>query len=205
MIFLSKNQTVSLSKSDTMIHSLRVGLGWKSAPVQTPSPVSFIDRIVQLSHPTAPIDLDASIVMLHSHLTIEDIVYYRKCMSSCRSILHRGDDRHGSTGNDDNEIIHINLQSMPENIAYIAININSFTRQTFDQIDSAYCHAYDGSAPDPFFSYDLTSKVPHTGLVAAIISKNDQWAFSALGVPCDFQTVRDSYHTIVDSIKTLHS
>ena len=66
------------------------------------------------------------------------MVYYGRLRSIDGAIVHTGDNLTGE-GDGDDEVIKVDLTTLPAKIQYLAFTINSFRGQTFDQVDNAFC------------------------------------------------------------------
>lgn len=181
MISLSKDQVVSLKKeSKSALGLIHVGLGWKAASSQEKK--GFFSSLFGSSKTeTDEIDLDASVILLNEDKEIEDTIFFGNRQSYCRSVFHHGDDLTGGTGDQDNEVIDIDLSKIRDDIEHIAITVNSFTGQTFDAVESSFCRVVS-KAEGEIVRYDLADKGEHTGVVVAIISRcGGDWNFKAVG------------------------
>lgn len=192
MVSLQKNQTVSLSKSSgAALSRIAVGLGWD--PVKKNS--GFFGKIFGGSSDS--IDLDASVVMLDNNLNVIDYVWFRKLQTSCKSLIHRGDNLTGD-GDGDDEIVDINLTTLPANVKYLAVTVNSFRGQTFNEVDNAFCRVFNTANNNKeICNYKLNEQGTHTGVVISSLKRNgSDWEFTAHGVPCNGDTVEKMIPTI---------
>jgi tellurium resistance protein TerZ len=192
MVSLTKNQTVSLAKtSGSSLSRIAVGLGWD--PIKKKS--GFLGGL--FGGRSDEIDLDASVVMLDAVANPVDVVWFRKFDSSCGSLHHRGDNLTGE-GEGDDEVIDINLNSLPSNVCFLAITVNSFRGQTFNEVDNAFCRIIDTASNDKeICNYKLEEQGPHTGVLIASLKRNgSDWDFTAQGLPCKGSTVEAMIPTI---------
>lgn len=192
MISLSKNQTVSLAKtSGSSLTRIAVGLGWD--PIKKKS--GFLGSL--FGGRSDEIDLDASVVMLDANAKPIDCVWFRQLNSKCGSLHHRGDNLTGE-GDGDDEVIDINLTSLSSNVKYLAITVNSFRGQTFNEVDNAFCRIIDTANRDKeICNYQLKEQGPHTGVLIASLKRNgSDWEFTAHGLPCNGSTVESMIPTI---------
>ena len=192
MVSLSKNQTVSLAKtSGSVLTRIAVGLGWD--PVKKKP--GFFGSVFGGSSDS--IDLDASVVMLDTNARPIDVVWFRKLNSDCSSLHHRGDNLTGD-GDGDDEVIDINLTSLPSNVKFLAVTVNSFRSQTFNEVDNAFCRIFDTVNHNKEISnYKLKEQGPHTGvLIASLMRNGSDWEFTARGIPCNGNTVEAMIPTI---------
>ncbi len=186
MISLSKNQAISLTKTaGKTLTKIAIGLGWD--PIKKKGFLSSL-----LGGGSSSIDLDASCVLLDSKGNAIDTIWFNKLKSNCGSVIHLGDNLTGD-GDGDDEVININLTALPANVAHIAITVNSFSGQTFNEVDNAFCRVVDSaSGSKEICNYKLTEQGAHTGILLASLSKQDNdWIFKAHGTPCKGRVIDD--------------
>ena len=192
MVSLLKNQTVSLAKtSGSELTRIAVGLGWD--PVKKKA--GLFGGL--FGGGSDSIDLDASVVMLDANANSIDIVWFRKLSSNCGSLHHRGDNLTGE-GEGDDEVIDIKLTSLSSNVKYLAVTVNSFRSQTFNEVDNAFCRIFNTANRDKeICNYKLKEQGPHTGvLIASLMRNGSDWEFTAHGIPCNGNTVEAMIPTI---------
>ncbi|MYV63994.1 TerD family protein, partial [Streptomyces sp. SID4931] len=129
-INLTKGQQVSLTKSGGgELDVVRMGLGWKSAPRK-----GFLARLT-----AREIDLDASAVLFAGR-DPQDVVFFQHLISDDGSVQHTGDNRVGGAGQGgDDESIVVDLRRVPAHVDQIVFTVNSFTGQTFEEVEAAFC------------------------------------------------------------------
>lgn len=196
MISLSKNQAVSLTKTaGKSLTKIAIALGWD--PIKKKS--GFLGSL--FGGDSGSIDLDASCVLLDNMGNDIDIVWFRKLKSSCTSVTHRGDNLTGD-GDGDDEIIDVNLSTLPANVMHLAITVNSFQGQTFNEVDNAFCRVVNGtSSSDEICNYKLNEQGSHTGiLIASLTRDGDDWVFKAHGLPCRGRVVKDMLSDIKQAL-----
>lgn len=171
-INLSKGQRISLEKPDgTAFSILRMGLGWDGAKS------GFLGR-------AKDIDLDASCLLLDKDKKLVDEISYRQLRSRCGSIQHSGDNRTGA-GEGDDETITINLANLPATVEYICLTINSFSGQSFSDVENASCRLYDDKNVEQA-KFVLSEKGKHTALImVSVYRHNGSWKVKAIGHPSD--------------------
>lgn len=174
-INLSKNETINLSKSAPGLSNVRLGLGWDAKMVQKKGLFGGTKNVQK------DIDLDASAIMIGSG-RVQEIVYYGNLTSSDRSIRHTGDNLTGA-GDGDDESILVDLRSVPASVDTIVFTVNSFSGDTFNEIDNAYVRVVDSNSGDnELAKYTLTGSGNHTAQVmAALIRVGNEWNFRAIG------------------------
>ncbi len=196
MVSLTKNQTVSLTKTaGTALSNIAIGLGWD--PVTKKK--GFFGSL--LGGNNDAIDLDASCVLFDSSGKEIDIVWFRKLKSSCGSVTHRGDNLTGE-GDGDDEVIDLKLNTLPSQIQHIAITVNSFQGQSFNDVDNAFCRVINTQQNEKeICHYRLTEQGSHTGILIASLSREgNDWSFKAHGLPCNGKTVNDMIPNIRQAV-----
>jgi tellurium resistance protein TerZ len=175
-VSLSKGQKISLAKPGGLT-MVRMGLGWD--PVKK---TGFFSR------GPAAIDLDASCVLFSGTRKV-DTVWFRQLKSLDGSIVHSGDNRSGE-GEGDDETIMVDLTRLPADVDGLAFTVNSFTGQTFDQVDNTRCRLVDEAAGTELCSFTLADKGAHSGVLMGVMKKEgSDWSFRAVGDIGQGQTV----------------
>ena len=128
-ISLTKGQAISLEKtSGPKLVQVTMGLGWD---------VKKSKGFFGLGGGGGSIDLDASCLMFDASNQMVDQVWFQKLQSNDGSIRHSGDNRTGA-GDGDDETINVNLEKLPAHVVTLIFTVNSFTGDTFDQVENAY-------------------------------------------------------------------
>lgn len=170
---LSKGQKISLEKeSGSKLSSVIMGLGWDAK-----KPGGLWGMFT-----SAPeIDLDASCVMFDNGGEALDVIWFRQLKSKDGSIQHTGDNRTGAGDGDDEQII-VDLSKIPDGVRALVFTVNSFTGQTFDQIDNAFCRIVDKITNKEIARYNLTCGGSHSAMVMAKLYKeSNEWKMHAIG------------------------
>ncbi|MGX5218846.1 MULTISPECIES: TerD family protein [Pseudomonas] len=190
---LSKNQTISLEKTaGTGLSKISLGLGWDAAKS------GFFGKLLGSG---GEIDLDASCILLDSELKAIDLVWFRQLKSNDGSIQHSGDNRTGE-GDGDDETIKVDLQRLPEAVKHLVFTVNSFTGQTFEKVENAYCRIVNASNNSELARYNLSERGGHTGIVMASLSRESSgWEFKAIGVTTNGRTVDDLVSLAVQAVR----
>ena len=140
------------------------------------------------------VDLDSSLVCYGKDYKIRDIIYYgRKENSYCK---HYGDDVHGGGSRDvDNEIIRIELDKVIPEVEAIAVILNSYSHDKFDDIPFVQMRIYGSDMRDfqgnkinnlkTFAEYKIDNNPEFKGkeaLVLGVFYRNESgWDFKAIG------------------------
>lgn len=178
---LSKGQAVSLQKSDGgTLRKVRMGLGWRAAPRKG------------LFRRAKEIDLDASAVLFAGKQPV-DVVFFRHLVSDDGSVTHTGDNRVGGAGQgDDDESIVVDLQQVPAHIDQIVFTVNSFTGQSFTEVENAFCRLVDEDGGQELARYTLTGGGEVTAqIMAKVHLKDGGWHMTAVGEPATGRTFQD--------------
>ncbi|MFE9599992.1 TerD family protein [Streptomyces hokutonensis] len=180
---LGKGQQVSLSKSDgSALTSVRMGLGWQAAPRK-----GFLAKL------TGPreIDLDAS-ALLFAGREPADVVYYQHLTSDDGSVRHTGDNLVGGAGAGDDETILVDLGRVPVHIDQIVFTVNSFTGQTFAEVQNAFCRLIDETTGQELARYTLSGGGTYTAqIMAKLYRAGGGWQLKAIGEPAAGRTFQD--------------
>jgi tellurium resistance protein TerZ len=180
---LSKGQQISLSKSDGgALSVVRMGLGWQAAPRK-----GFLAKLT-----ARQIDLDASAV-LFAGKEATDVVFFQHLVSDDGSVRHTGDNLVGGAGHGgDDESILVDLQRLPVHIDQIVFTVNSFTGQTFAEVQNAFCRLVDETNGQELARYTLTGGGTATAqIMAKVYRAGSGWQMAAIGEPATGRTFKD--------------
>ncbi|WP_267243596.1 TerD family protein [Streptomyces sp. PR69] len=183
-INLSKGQQISLSKADgNALTSVRMGLGWQAAPRK-----GFLAKLTGGSE----IDLDASAVLFAAGQPV-DVVFFQHLVSDDGSVRHTGDNLTGGAGaGGDDEAILVELARVPAHVDQIVFTVNSFTGQTFAEVQNAFCRLVDETAGAELARYTLTGGGHHTAqIMAKVYRTGGGWQMKAIGEPATGRTFQD--------------
>ncbi|MFJ8043512.1 TerD family protein [Kitasatospora sp. NPDC096147] len=181
---LNKGQGISLTKADGgALSVVRMGLGWRAA-----APKGFFAKLT-----ARPIDLDASAVLYNKGGGLVEVVFFQQLTSRDGSVRHSGDNLVGGSGaGGDDETILVDLARVPATVEQIVFTVNSFTGQTFEQVQDAFCRLVDESTGEELARYTLTGGGPHTAqIMAKVRREGGGWKFSAIGEPARGRTFQD--------------
>ncbi|MER6978931.1 TerD family protein [Streptomyces carpinensis] len=181
---LTKGQQISLSKSDgTELSAVRMGLGWRAAQRK-----GFLAKLTGAQD----IDLDAS-ALLVAKGQVADVVFFRHLVSDDGSVRHLGDNLTGGSGaGDDDEVILVDLARVPAHVDQIVFTVNSFTGQTFAEVQDAFCRLVDERTGQELARYTLSGGGTHTAqIMAKLHREGNRWQLKAIGEPAAGQTFQD--------------
>jgi tellurium resistance protein TerZ len=185
---LSKGQAVSLRKSDGgTLTAVRMGLGWQAAP-----------RRGLFGKRAREIDLDASAVLFADKQPV-DVVFFRHLTSDDGSVTHTGDNLVGGAGQGgDDEAILVDLQRVPVHIDQIVFTVNSFTGQTFAEVENAFCRLVDETNGQELARYTLAGGGQYTAqIMAKVHRQGNNWSMTAIGAPANGRTFQDLLPTVL--------
>ena len=193
-ISLKKGEKIDLKKSNPGLNSLLVGLGW--------DPVSqkgggFLSSLFGGGAPE--IDCDASVFMLNERGQMnsnKDLIYFGNLKSSCKSVIHTGDNLTGDGDGDDEQIL-VDLSKVPSNVHKLLFVVNIYDcvkrRQHFGMIKNAFIRVVDRDTNKEIAKYNLTDDYSDkTALIVGTIYRyKDTWKFSAIGEGTRDTSLRD--------------
>ncbi|WP_406120497.1 TerD family protein [Streptomyces sp. NBC_00989] len=181
---LGKGQQISLSKSDgSTLSSVRMGLGWQAAPRK-----GFLARLAG----PREIDLDASALLFAGREPVE-VVFFQHLTSDDGSVRHTGDNLVGGAGaGGDDESILVDLGRVPAHIDQIVFTVNSFTGQTFAEVQNAFCRLIDETTGQELARYTLSGGGTYTAqIMAKLYRDGGGWRLKAIGEPAAGRTFQD--------------
>ncbi|MDX6758624.1 MULTISPECIES: TerD family protein [Streptomyces] len=182
-VTLTKGQQISLEKSSgSALSVVRMGLGWQAAPRK-----GFLARMT-----AKEVDLDASAVLFAGKEPV-DVVFFQQLTSKDGSVRHTGDNLVGGAGQGgDDESILVDLQRVPVHVDQIVFTVNSFTGQTFAEVQNAFCRLIDDTNGQELARYTLSGGGDYTAQVMAKVHRSAAgWNMSAIGEPAAGRTFKD--------------
>ena len=170
---LSKGQKISLDKeAGGALSKVTMGLGWDA--IKTKGLFGFGSK-------TETVDLDASCVMFDEANNPVDIVWFRQLKSKDGSIVHTGDNRTGAGDGDDEQII-VDLSNVPGNVKSLVFTVNSFTGQSFAQVQNAYCRLINAADGKEVARFNLSVQGSHSAqIMAKLYRHGGEWKMHAIG------------------------
>ena len=174
-VSLTKGQRISLEKVSPGLKEVFIGLGWDINATDT----------------GADFDIDASVFMLGSNeklISDRHFIFYNNLTSpdSDQSVQQRGDNRTGA-GEGDDEIIDVNLKTLPAEVAklVIAVTIHEAEqrKQNFGQVSNAFVRIVNCENEQEIIRYDLTEdySIETALIMAELYRKDGDWRMNALG------------------------
>ncbi|MFF7468960.1 TerD family protein [Streptomyces sp. NPDC008092] len=187
---LGKGQRISLSKSGGgALSAVRMGLGWQAAQRK--------GFLAKLAGPRE-IDLDAS-ALLFADAQLADVVFFQHLTSNDGSVRHLGDNLTGGAGaGGDDEVVLVDLARVPDHVDQIVFTVNSFTGQTFAEVQNAFCRLVDETSGAELARYTLSGGGTYTAQIMAKLHRADGgWQLTAIGEPATGRTFQDLLPVIV--------
>lgn len=177
-INLQKGQKISLSKeAGSSLNKVIMGLGWDAKKTSG----GMLSGLFGRGGNSDAIDLDASCVLFDGDNKLVETVYFGHLKSRDGSIVHTGDNRTGA-GEGDDEQIKVELNKIPAHVKALVFTVNSYTGQSFESVENAYCRIVDGSNNQEIARYTLSAQGSHTAqIMAKVYRHNDEWKMHAIG------------------------
>ncbi|HEY8302334.1 MAG TPA: TerD family protein [Jatrophihabitans sp.] len=171
-VSLSKGGNVSLSKEAPGMTAVNVGLGWDA---RTTSGADF--------------DLDASALLVDPGskiLSDQYFVFFNNLTSPDGSVEHTGDNLTGE-GEGDDEMIKVNLASVPQECDKIVFAVSIYDAenrgQSFGQVRNAFIRIVNQAGGAEIARYDLSEDAStETAMIFGEVYRNaGEWKFRAVG------------------------
>ena len=185
---LQKGQKVDLTKGNSGLKTLVVGLGRDEAP-----------RKFSLFAKHEDIDCDASALLLkNGKLTGNvDVVYYGNLTHRSGAVRHCGDNLTGAGDGDDEQII-VELAKVPAEYDKIVFTVNIYQayqrKQNFGMIRNAFIRVVDADSGKELCKYNLSEN--YDGKTAMIFGEvyryNGEWKFGAIGEPTNDPSINET-------------
>ncbi|MBF0178764.1 MAG: TerD family protein [Magnetococcales bacterium] len=184
-ISLAKGQRVSLEKeTGKTLDNIVMGLGWD---VRKPEKKGFFGFLTGGGN--KDIDLDASVGLFDAQGRMVDQAWFRQLQSQDGSVQHSGDNLTGE-GEGDDEQIMVSLQRVPPHVQALVFVVSSFTNDTFDAIENAYCRLLDAATGQELVRYQLREQGSHTALIMLTLYRKDGgWSVRAVGEKAQGRTL----------------
>ena len=172
-VSLSKGQKINLEKQGGgALGKVTMGLGWDA--IKSKGFLGFGSK-------SEAVDLDASVVMFDEGNSPVDVIWFRQLRSKDGSVVHTGDNRTGA-GDGDDEQINVDLNAVPATVKSLVFTVNSFTGQTFAQVENAYCRLIDANNGQEVARFNLSVQGPHSAqIMAKVYRHNGAWKMHAIG------------------------
>lgn len=171
-ISLSKGGNVSLGKEAPGLKKAMLGLGWDARATDGQD-----------------FDLDASVFLLGAGGKVRndhDFIFYNNPKSPDGSVEHMGDNRTGA-GEGDDEVIKVNLATVPPDVDKIAIAVTiheaDTRRQNFGMVSNAFVRLVNEEDNKEVVRYDLGEDFStETAVIFGELYRHSgDWKFRAVG------------------------
>ena len=144
-------------------------------------------------------DLDASIISFDSQVNELEVIYHKNTKSKDGNIIHLGDNRTG-IGEGDDEVMTINLRNLPQNVASLAVIVNSFKGNSMIGLRSAFIRLFDDDKP--IGCHVLGEGTETVGLLLGYFRRdvvNKSWLFQVMIYPLPGTEAPES----IEQLKTI--
>lgn len=165
---LSKGVTLDLTKTAPSLKKVDVGLGWDVSK-------------------NKPLDLDVFAFALHNGKILDnsDVIYFNQ-QDTGKSIVLSGDNRTGA-GDGDDEVIHIDLDSVPQDITSILLFANIYDAekrsQNFGLVEQSYIRLVnrETNKEECIYKLDEEGGLYNAFKFAELVRNERGWSFKTLG------------------------
>ncbi|MDR1296527.1 MAG: TerD family protein [Deltaproteobacteria bacterium] len=168
-VSLKKGENMALSSE---LRSVFVGLGWDARETEGED-----------------FDLDASAFILQENGKVRsdaDFIFYNNLVSTDGSVEHTGDNLVGGSEGDD-EVIKVELVSVPEWVKRISFTVSIYDhetrRQNFGMVNNAFIRIVNQLDNAEIVKFDLTEDMStETAMIFGELYRNKgEWKFKAVG------------------------
>ena len=196
-VSLKKGQKVDLTKDNSGLKSVVVGLGWDEA--QPEAKGVFGGLFGGNGNKVQDIDCDAIAFLLDSNERIaqrSDVVFFNNLRHNSGCVTHHGDNLTGA-GEGDDEQITVKLSKLPAQYERVVILVSIYKaterHQHFGMIRNAFIRLVDSDTNKELCIYNLSEN--YDGMTAMVFGelyrKNGEWKFNAVGQPLQVWSVAD--------------
>lgn len=183
-VSLQKGQKVDLTKGNSGLNKIIVGLGWDE--VKKTGGKGFLGTL--FGSGAVDIDCDASALLCVEGKVKgnKDVVYFGNLKHNSSAVTHLGDNLTGKGDGDDEQII-VNLSDIPANFDKIVFTVNIFKakerNQSFGMIENAFIRIVDASTNTELLKYKLSEKYDNmTAMIFGEVYRyQNEWKFNAIG------------------------
>ena len=191
-VSLQKGQKISLSKeAGGTLTQVKLGLGWDVAQAPQEKKGGLLGKLFGGGSGGGFICFGAPCIMFVRNKKPVDTVWFCQLKSKDGSIVHTGDNRTGD-GEGDDEVINVDLSKVPASIVSLVFTVNSFTGQSFEKVENAFCRIVNANDNSEVARYNLSSQGPHTAMIMAKVYRhNNEWKMHAIGETASGRTFHD--------------
>ncbi len=171
-VSLKKGGNVSLEKTSPGISKILIGLGWDERATDG-----------------GDFDLDASVFLLKNDGKVrsdEDFIFYNNLSSTCKSVVHQGDNRTGA-GDGDDEAVKVDLTQVPADVQKITVAVTiheaQARNQNFGQVANAFMRIVNDETNVEVARFDLSEdySIETAMIFGEVYRHNGDWKFKAIG------------------------
>ncbi|MDQ6952564.1 MAG: TerD family protein [Mariprofundaceae bacterium] len=171
-VSLKKGGNVSLEKTSPGISKILIGLGWDERATDG-----------------GDFDLDASVFLLKDDGKVrsdEDFIFYNNLSSTCKSVVHQGDNRTGA-GDGDDEAVKVDLTQVPADVKKITVAVTiheaQARNQNFGQVANAFMRIVNDETNVEVARFDLSEdySIETAMIFGEVYRHNGDWKFKAIG------------------------
>ena len=115
-----------------------------------------------------------------------DFIFYNQTKSADGSVEHAGDNRTGA-GDGDDEVIMVQLDRVPDDVAKIAVAVTIHDAeargQNFGQVSQAFIRCVNADTNEEVARFDLSedASIETAMIFGEIYRHNGEWKFKAIG------------------------
>lgn len=171
-INLNKGESINLTKQAPGLKKAFIGAGW------------------DVKKEGASMDADLSAFLVGSDgkvKTDNNFVYFGNKASGCGSVKSRGDNLTGA-GEGDDEIIDVNLESVPADVNEIVFTVSIYQaaqkRQSLKDLDNAFVRAVNAETGEEIAKFPLSGTENLFGAsltFGKLVREGSDWNFVAVG------------------------
>lgn len=185
---LQKGQKVDLTKGNSSLTKIMVGLGWDEVKQNKGGLLGGLFGGKQQD-----VDCDASALLCAEggKLTdISDVVYFGNLHHKSGCVDHMGDNLTGAGDGDDEQII-VELKNVPERYEKIVFVVNIYKaverHQHFGMVENAFIRIVDAANGKELCRYNLSESYHNmTSMIFGEVYRHDnEWKFNAIGQATD--------------------
>jgi stress response protein SCP2 len=196
---LQKGQKVDLTKGNSGLKRVMVGLGWDEVQ---PEKTGLFSRKPE------DIDCDASAILIGPNgrlsqdmegVVIKDVVFYNHLNHPSRAIIHQGDNLTGGGDGDDEQIL-VDLANLPQQYSKVVFVVTIYKakekRQHFGMIRNAFIRLVDADTNNELMKYNLSENYDNmTAMIFGEVYRHDgEWKFNAIGQPTTDNSISDMWN-----------
>lgn len=171
MVNLQKGETINLSKGNSGLSRLRVGLGWD------------VSRGILFNY-----DLDAGAILLRNGAFVhsDDLVYFGNKHHNSGAVWSTGDNLTGK-GDGDDEVLMFELEKLPKDVTEVVIIVQiflcRFKRQNFGKVNNSFMRIVDCNTGNELARFSLQKQFSKdTGMYfGKLVRTPSGWDFTAMG------------------------